>query len=656
MEICIRNFKCYRGVHRVFLTGPQVLITGDSGSGKSSLLQAIYFALYAEEGTAERSWTVSYLSQGSSEEGCSVLLRTSEWEVERSLKPHHLRYDDVVGEEAQRRIEARFGRVFRGVNYLPASLSFFEMGPTERLRFLSQLVCTDTESLKKRIQQRCSELGKEMDQADGSVRALRNLHPEGAVYGDDIPASSSQGDDAPKVLLRKTQSLQMKQQLFEQWRTTIHMTEAEISRLRKTLVEIQHRTRPEVLLEEYSTAQLYDHLRAMEELRKLRWTEVQDTSIEESHESMEYYRRDMALQTEIERLESQIPSTFPEMEQQYQELLTRVSQRFKCPWCNEIMGVRYDGEVCQVDPSEPVVEESESGKLRKLDKQVVQFQSLKEQVEALKQQRNVSEPLNELREQYEEWKQCWKTCLKVEPLKSRLVDATEEEIRRVIKWRGEQQPALLEASLRALEHRLVRLEDQARIDLVEDCSGTLREVEDALHRRELYRLRQQQLGELRIWKAKVDEAEQFFQDAQRRWSAMKKLKSKLKESELEYMKVFIARVERSANTFLNLFFQETACRLELGRTEASYALYTSENRERRYAHFSGGEQDRIDLALSLALSPPAILMWDEMTSQLDERTARRVVEGVKVDLKGRYVFIVAHHLPLDLLETHLRLD
>ena len=58
---------------------------------------------------------------------------------------------------------------------------------------------------------------------------------------------------------------------------------------------------------------------------------------------------------------------------------------------------------------------------------------------------------------------------------------------------------------------------------------------------------------------------------------------------------------------------------------------------------SGGEKQRLALARAL-LGNPSLIILDEATSNVDTRTELMVQSGLKVLMKGRTSFIVAHRL------------
>lgn len=124
LELRLRNFRSYAGEHVFDLRGRRlVAIVGPTGSGKSSILDAIAFALYARTPRAGRT-TSELIGQRSEEATVTLRFRVDgrEWEVQRQLKRRgagqHLLTDEDGGvrltmkAEVDRRIEQLLGLDF----------------------------------------------------------------------------------------------------------------------------------------------------------------------------------------------------------------------------------------------------------------------------------------------------------------------------------------------------------------------------------------------------------------------------------------------------------------------------------------------------------------------------------------------------------------
>ncbi|NIK78868.1 ABC-type bacteriocin/lantibiotic exporter with double-glycine peptidase domain [Paenibacillus castaneae] len=90
--------------------------------------------------------------------------------------------------------------------------------------------------------------------------------------------------------------------------------------------------------------------------------------------------------------------------------------------------------------------------------------------------------------------------------------------------------------------------------------------------------------------------------------------------------------------------------LEEWITALPKGLYTSVG-ERAW-QISGGERQRISIARAL-LRRPAILILDEATSSLDQRTERRLLDRIIQQLKGTTLIFITHRLDVALRSDHI---
>jgi DNA repair exonuclease SbcCD ATPase subunit len=136
MKIKLLNFKCYENKEYEIPTNGLVLLSGPSGIGKSSFLQAINFALY---GTGTK-----LIMFGKS--NCKVELEFDNIKIIRTKHPNNLLVDDKYKDEAgQSIINTKFGKSFDIIGYMAQDTfnSFAFMRPLEKLNFVEKIALND---------------------------------------------------------------------------------------------------------------------------------------------------------------------------------------------------------------------------------------------------------------------------------------------------------------------------------------------------------------------------------------------------------------------------------------------------------------------------------------------------------------------------------
>ena len=143
MKIHLKNFRCYEDREFDFGEMGLVLLSGASGSGKSTILNGIYFALYGE-GTK----VIMY-----GKTNCKVEVDFGDMKIVRTKRPNHLsvttkkQEDDDTYEDqsAQDIINKRFGDMFDITGYVSQNAinSFVLMSPIDKLSFLEKFAFKD---------------------------------------------------------------------------------------------------------------------------------------------------------------------------------------------------------------------------------------------------------------------------------------------------------------------------------------------------------------------------------------------------------------------------------------------------------------------------------------------------------------------------------
>lgn len=158
MKLILKNFRCHED--KTFDLGDQglTLISGESGSGKTTIMHAILFALFGH-GSKLTTWN------GATH--CSVTLITDYLKVVRTKGPNTLLVDDIYeNESGQEKIDTTIGKNFNVAGYLQQSAvnSFVLMSPQDKLAFLEKFAMDeiDMDSIKSKLKRVTSRINDEL--------------------------------------------------------------------------------------------------------------------------------------------------------------------------------------------------------------------------------------------------------------------------------------------------------------------------------------------------------------------------------------------------------------------------------------------------------------------------------------------------------------
>jgi len=175
MILQLQNFRCWKEKRFEFLDEGLVLLSGKSGVGKTSILSAIYFALY---GTGTK-----IISFG--EKKCLVRLVIGDFDITRTKGPNRLilvhsvngknhEYEDDV---AQSILVKKFGKNFTITSYITQKSvqTFLNLSPSEKMTFLESLALGEDEitEIKKEIKEMIKEKKNNLQRCTGQFELLK---------------------------------------------------------------------------------------------------------------------------------------------------------------------------------------------------------------------------------------------------------------------------------------------------------------------------------------------------------------------------------------------------------------------------------------------------------------------------------------------------
>jgi exonuclease SbcC len=155
MRLKLKNFRCYNDSEFDFGSNGILLLSGDSGKGKSSLLLAINFVLY---GVGSKLVSHDKIS-------CSVEFEFENFHIVRTKRPNRVVlngiHEDAV---AQCMIDKKFGTTFDVTGYIAQNAfgSFVMMSAIEKLEFLEKFAFSDINLMD--LKSKCKDVIKKRNE------------------------------------------------------------------------------------------------------------------------------------------------------------------------------------------------------------------------------------------------------------------------------------------------------------------------------------------------------------------------------------------------------------------------------------------------------------------------------------------------------------
>jgi len=173
MKLTLINFRCH--LNKTFNFGNKglVLISGQSGNGKSTIMIAISFALFGKGNKL-----ISY-----GKKSCKVILEFNDLKIERSKKPNRLIVNNMYEDEAgQHIINEIFGETYDVTGYMAQNgiNSFILMSPLEKMIFLEKFVFKDINlyQIKNKCKEEINESLKSLNHTKSQLEMANNVLSE----------------------------------------------------------------------------------------------------------------------------------------------------------------------------------------------------------------------------------------------------------------------------------------------------------------------------------------------------------------------------------------------------------------------------------------------------------------------------------------------
>lgn len=232
MKLTLKNFKCYHYQSFEFDDDTLTLISGPSGQGKTTILQAIQFALY---GSTSQKYLISH-----NKTTCEVVLEYKDFKIKRTKRPNilYVNWNNCVYEDKEAQV--LLNKYFGVIN---SCVFFLDLSHFEKMDFLEKIVNADcnVKDLKLKIKNKVAELNKQLAVIDGQLSTVTSMagliekpeHMEEPVW---VGKSHEVGKD--ELLIKKTELLRLldvmtaKQKKWNELTSQKSVIESEISLLR----------------------------------------------------------------------------------------------------------------------------------------------------------------------------------------------------------------------------------------------------------------------------------------------------------------------------------------------------------------------------------------------------------------------------------------
>ena len=173
MRIKFTDFRCYNNQTFDFSDNELILISAESGAGKSTILLGIQFCLY---GTGSKL-------QNYGKTSCSVELEFEDMKIVRSKRPNRLVINDLYEDEiAQNIINKKFGDAFNVTSYIcqNAINSFILMSPPDKLEFLEKFAFKDVNlpEIKNKSKKICNDRNEELNKTISQLEIASSILKE----------------------------------------------------------------------------------------------------------------------------------------------------------------------------------------------------------------------------------------------------------------------------------------------------------------------------------------------------------------------------------------------------------------------------------------------------------------------------------------------
>lgn len=687
MKLTLHNFKCYSEKELEFQESTTTLIHGVSGVGKTTILDAIYFAI---TGNGNKIISIGKTS-------CKVELEYGGIKIARSKRPNKVVVQregkSYEGEEGEAIIRRFYGQDFF---YLQQDVrnSFILMTPLEKISFLEKLLFSeiDISALKQDAKNHIRDCETKLSEAQTKVKIFTKMAEEQKPQ-ETLPEESMEQLDlelieGEKKYQKQLQEISMLRYKLSEITTTQALLESKKAFLlqsQKRLGDIQYEIDANLTLEQLRRKG-QNYKSKLETLKTLKRIDKLKSHIENERSylerEIEKKRHEFQLfLDETSNIEEKLEKgvNLKEQLELYSQLKKEHENVLVCPECQASLKmetgslVKLDGHCnSRLEELEKTFGECKET-VESVKKEIYRFRRQAETREKILDQlsRNIFVPELEIKtqnnirtytEELEALEASVKDVKKVsetrEEINERLETIQQVEnmvtVLRVQKVQFESQISSIESTINELEHRL---QSYDTIDSINQKLAVLTEYNESWPSYQLQLHTKKQLIERFVKYRKthneLEDAINHEKQLEMRHKASLIYRSKILEAESITMENIVDAFNSHLKMYLDQFFDDPI--------EVILALSSDEKKVNKYQlqlnvnyrgmecdihTLSGGEKDRVIVAGTLALCEIAnspLVMLDESIRSLDAETVNNVVQVLN-KFDERMVLLISHQV------------
>jgi len=684
ITLSLKNFRCWENQTFTFQDRGIILLSGISGKGKSTILNAI---LYIITGNMKNIVTVG-------KDKLEVTLEIDDMIITRSKQPTRffVKKNNIIYEEdeAQILINNLFGGDFKHTSYIDQDNinSFVYLSPESKMTFLRNLLLNSEkiDLLKDNIKKNLELSKKEVIQEDSKLSTFKSFLPQIFEYkiqkrlitlSNYEETLKTQQQNIEICIKNKIKLLSKLELLEKDYKKYIQFSilsskQNDIQKELQSFLSIEIIQQQITDLEEMKKN--IEEIEKIKELNKLK-QEIQSFQPNE-YKKIKSFEKFIELEKSILLLEEKIGEDKEEkLKSQLDTILLQIEKIkignvYECPQClshlllqNEKL-IKTENEISIINSSSIIIFQKKIEEIQKeltlISHHTKEYNKLFDEFESL----SITLESSEIKKKLEQYKK--------EERSYTLLQTKISQLEIIIKDKNiniEETKSLYEiieeiTKLKEILKRYKFLKSEIiEIEIINDPSPTLKETKDKIKDfEEKIETYSTHISKLKEWnknrelsisiKSAKDAKEYYMEEVK----CYEKLQHYVKEAETKSIIDFIDSLNQHAQLYIEDFFKDEDIQVqlvtnkELKSGKDKIGLFFKvfyKKMEGDIDFLSGGQRDRINLAFTLALSELVdnrILLLDECISSLDSETTDTVIETLKEKYKGKLIICVSHQV------------